>query len=207
MTEFYNLPSIVPKQTDELLIIRDRKANRTTVAELQPADNGNAIAFSESPPTDKALWWQLSEGSPVAFWMLRPGGVWVSASTWHHTSTTDMLSSNKVFKYGNPLGDASIWLDYFSVRGRAGNDFVNGQKWRFELSLVNSQSQETPYHFLEVEGLSNSDYFSLSEWVGESISSADALAIWQRTIRINTAPRLPFVCLSTTYRKVWNAQS
>lgn len=205
MTEILRMPVAEALEAgDELLLLRNQQGRRMPASALAGTSNDEAIAFSETPPTDKALWWQMADGMPVAFWMLRPSGVWVSEQVSYQSTTLDTLTGNKLYKASNPM-NGRIWLDYFSVSGRSDSNFSSGRKWRFELSLINSQAQEVPYHFLELQSLTKGEYFSVSEFVGEAVAAQDALAVWRRVRRIANAPKLKYVSLTLSFRRIYGA--
>jgi len=207
--EHYSFELVDPLPGDELLLIRDRQGRRTTVDRLPSGPGGNssdsAIAYSETPPDDKALWWQMADGLPVDFWMLRPGGLWVSNEVIRVSSYTPVLSSGKTYK--NPLPDRKLWVDTYSLRGLTEDAIPQGKKWRFDLCFVNSLNQQIPYYFLELEGLGANEVFDISEFVGEAVPVDNAFSLWHKISRVNSAPRVRNCTVTANIRRLWYAPS
>lgn len=206
--EHYSFDLVDPLPGDELLLIRDRQGRRTTVDRLSSGPGGigsDAIAFSETPPDDKALWWQMADGLPVNFWLLRPGDRWVSNEIIRVSGYDDKLNSSKTHKRALP--SQKLWVDSFSVRGLSKTAFSSGQKWRFELCFIDSLDQEIPYHFLELEGLASGETFDITEFVGEPVSVDNTFSLWHKISRLNTAPRVSNCTVTATIRRLWDAQS
>ena len=164
----------------------------------------NEIAFSQTPPTDKALWWQLDgAGLPVAFWLLRPGGVWVSQQTWNVAAGDAQVSGNKLYIQPNPVSSAAVWIESLTARGVADRNFTTADEWRMQLSTTNAAAQETPIYYLAARGLQASQAFYLSEKVDLVLPVGDALTCWLRLTRIGGGSKLISVSFSALLRKIY----
>ncbi|MBE9061860.1 hypothetical protein [cf. Phormidesmis sp. LEGE 11477] len=208
MSEFYDLALTQLQDDDFLLVGRGSQPYRASVSQLARAGEvatGGAIAYSETPPNDKALWWQMSDGLPVDFWMLRPGGLWVSDEVIRVSHHEPILSSGGTQKYGLP--EQSLWLDSFSIRGVGEDAFSAGQKWRIEFAFINSDNQQTGYYFLELEGIGLGEIFEISEFAGESLPLDGGFALWIKVSRINSVPRVRNVTITAKIRRLYDAQS
>lgn len=207
--EHFDLELTTPLPTDELLLVRDRTGKRTTVEDLLSSSSSggasSAIAYSETPPTDRALWWQMADGLPVDFWLLRSGGVWVSSEVIRVSTYLHRVSGPVTLKY--PLPGRDLWVDSFSIRGVTEQPFSTNQKWRVEMLFINSLNQQIPYYFLELEGLGGGEVFEMSEFVGESVPANEAFSLWHKIARIDSAPRVRDFTINTSIRRLWNAQS
>lgn len=202
MSEFYDLPFTQPRGSDFLLIGRGSAPYRASVSQLQ---SEGAIAYSETPPDNKALWWQMVDGLPVDFWLLRPGGLWVSDEVIRVSDHFPILSSSGTQKHGLP--EKSLWLDSFSIRGVGDGAYTTGQKWRVEFAFINSDNQQIGYYFLELEGIELGETFEISEFAGETLPIDGGFALWVKVTRINSAPRVRNVTITAKIRRLYDAQS
>ncbi|MEN8444826.1 MAG: hypothetical protein ABG776_07430 [Cyanobacteria bacterium J06555_13] len=124
--EFYGLPVVEPKGSDELLLIRDRTGKRATIqSSLQTAITANAIAYGEAPPSAGLYWGQTTaEGALLAVWERR-GAIWVSQQTWQVSAIGVELNGNKLYTRPNPCPGELIWLDSMMARELARDHYGN----------------------------------------------------------------------------------
>ena len=178
--EFLTLDEIEPLPSDQLLFVRDRTGKRATVANLQVALTGEisaAIAFSKTPPTDKALWWQLDESDrPVEFWLLRPGGVWVSERRYVEAAFEYDVKNNYAYIRGVSVPGSSVWFDSLSARAVV-SDTMTTDYIDFQLALINGAQQSTPLYYLRLAGAKAGDIFTASEHIGLVKQKSEAMAL------------------------------
>ena len=184
MSEFFNLESVMPVGTDEVLLIRGRQQKRATVGTLaKPSEANSAIAFSQTPPTDKKLWFQLDDNDlPIELWLKRTGGLWVSDQV-HLITAFDTQVKSTVSNYcANPLPDEALWIETLSAKGYVW-DWQSGNSYdaEFSIYLIDKSHQMTQWHYLRLSADAQGQMFNLSEPVERLVTIDDALSFMLRT--------------------------
>ena len=202
MTEIYARPQVAPTDSDELILLRDRKAYRVNFADLDQ----NRIAFSKTPPTDKALWWQLDEADlPVALWLLRPGGVWVSSQIYTESAFEFDVKKDWSFFRANPCAE-SIWIESFQASAIVTDLMSQSDYIDFQLALIDQQQQATPFYYLRLAGKAPGDTYRKSEYIGQAVAASSAMAL-SLNVRRNGQTKLRIVSMSVFLRKIYAASN
>lgn len=162
----------------------------------------SAIAFSQTPPTDKAIWWQLSAtGQAVELWLLR-GAIWVSARVWTESAFEYEIKSGGSWARPNPIAN-SVWVDSFSGSAWVEDTMKADESIDFELAMINTQQQQTPLFFLRLENRVRGDIFRRAEPVGVMVPAANAMGF---VLNINpiakTKTKLKTASIAVSFRKI-----
>ena len=203
MSEFLNYEQVVPAPTDELLVVRGKTAKRALVSSLPNNSSDSAIAFSQTPPTDKKLWWQLDgNGYPIDFWRKRPTGLWVGDQLYSISSFDEQIRKDSAHYLANPLADEAIWIEAITARGSVWDDMGSGEHIDFSLSLINSAQQQTKLHYLRLANGSDGQFFDLAEPV-ERVAAMDEALAFLLQVEPQGKPKLKTTSISLQIRRVY----
>lgn len=205
--EHYSLQQVQPVETDEILVIRDRAGKRATISDLKqsitPSQSDGAIARSQTPPSDAALWLQTDNNDlPIAFWQRRPGDIWVSEPQ-SAIFFRNSMTSNGNFTAGNPFPGSRMWIESFAVSGIVGANFAEDGRWDFQLSYVNQAKQQAALWLLSLESGLKGTAFTLAEPIGDVLAPGEALAFRFRSTKTG-GPNLSYISYSAQLRRVYD---
>ena len=201
--EFRDFEAVEPQNNDELLVVRDLKGKRTTIAAIAKIFAGG-VPTGETPPDSGFLWFQTIDGKPAELWEARDGGVWVSAQTFEISAFT-YARGNRGYTRQNPCYSPQIWFDSLAVRGQIRGVFDANEKWDFRLNLVNSARREVGFWEISLSTGDRNSVFTISESIGEAIDQSNAVSIRLRALRQGTPPNIDMLTMSAILRKVYNA--
>lgn len=207
MSEFFNLPVATPIGSDEMILVRERIAQRSTLESLKTfigADvTAGGVVYSATPPQEAVLWWQLDgDGRAVDLWLRRAGDIWVSAETSEIQAFEFDVDRTFQWFQPNPISGSALWIERFTVRAVVDEDMGSGDLIDFQLSLINSAQAQTPFFFIRLQQATEGDIFARSELVNQSVSASAAMAFLLRVAQTGRTDLLT-VSLAATLRRIY----
>ncbi len=211
MTEFFNLPVLAtPQGDDQVLLVRNSFARRSTVAALiaSAGQVGNEPSFfhiGPTAPTDstKVLWYEASvTGEIIGQWQ-RSGNLWLSDQTFAVSSFTTEVNGDAFTTNPNPIPGAQIWIERFSARGLLVDPMGSGNQIDFKLSLVNLAQSETSFFFVRLQGpRAINSLINLSEPVHQVVNAENSIGLWFRSQRTGSM-KMKFLTMSIFLRRIY----
>jgi hypothetical protein len=176
---------------------------------LPGATGPTTLHLGTTPPTDpsKLLWGQMgTAGEFIELWQKHSSGNWISAQTYGLSGFAATVANNAnaaTTTNGNPCPGAQIFIERFTARGIVAEAMTAANLIDYKLRLVNQAQLESDFFFLRLQGPTAANFpFALSEPVNQFVSSANAVALWFRSLRSGTIG-MRYLTMSVTLRKVY----